>query len=168
MRRDAGLADLEAARKEWEAAFARVPDGALAYLKPGDDYALGGLQVHVNWVLTHYRRVMDGMIAGGFAQLGPQDGPGDAEAAGEKAKAGLEARDRAKALDEMGRLHVAVVSAVMRLPEADWSRKCAVVYGAGQDPFPTSPEDVIEWLRDHYREHVHQSGDLIGDWEASR
>ena len=168
MRRDAGLADLEAARKEWEAAFARVPDGALAYLKPGDDYALGGLQVHVNWVLTHYRRVMDGMIAGGFAQLGPQDGPGDAEAAGEKAKAGLEARDRAKALDEMGRLHVAVVSAVMRLPEADWSRKCAVVYGAGQDPFPSSPEDVIEWLRDHYREHVHQSGDLIGDWEASR
>jgi hypothetical protein len=167
MRRDAGLADFEAARKEWEAAFARVPDGALTYLKPGDDYALGGLQVHVNWVLTHYRRVMDGMIAGGFAQLGPQDGPGDAEAAGEKAKAGLEAKDRAKALDEMGRLHVAVVSAVMRQPEADWSRKCAVVYGAGQDPFPTSPEDVIEWLRDHYREHVQQSGDLIGDWEAS-
>jgi hypothetical protein len=167
MRRDAGLADFEAARKEWVAAFARVPDGALTYLKPGDDYALGGLQVHVNWVLTHYRRVMDGMIAGGFAQLGPQDGPGDAESAGERAKAGLEAKDRAKALEEMGRLHVAVVSAVMRQPEADWSRKCAVVYGAGQDPFPTSPEDVIEWLRDHYREHVQQSADLIGDWEAS-
>ena len=168
MQRDAGLADFEAARKEWEVAFGHVPDGALAYLKPGDDYALGGLQVHVNWVLTHYRRVMDGIIAGGFAQLGPQDGPGDAESSGNKAKAGLDARERVKALDEMGRLHAAVVAAVTRLPEADWSRKAPVVYGAGQDPYPTSPEDIIEWLRDHYREHVQQSADLIGDWEASR
>jgi hypothetical protein len=168
MGRDDGLADFEAARKEWEAAFAKVPDGALAYLKPGDDYALGGLQVHVVWVLTHYRRVMDGIIAGGFAQLGPQDGPGDAEGAGKKAKAGLEARERVKLLDEMGRLHAAVVAAATRLPESDWSRKCPVVYGAGQDPYPTSPEDIIEWLRDHYREHVQQSADLIGGWEASR
>lgn len=168
MRRDAGLADFEVARKEWEAAFGHVPDGALAFLKPGDDYALGGLQVHVNWVLTHYGRVMDGIIAGGFAQLGPQDGTGDAEAAGKKAKAGLDAREWAKVLDEMGRLHAAVVAAVTRLPEADWSRKAPVIYGAGQDPFPTSPEDIIGWLCDHYREHVQQSADLIGDWEASR
>jgi len=168
MQQDTGLADFEAARKEWEAAFGQVPDAALAYLKPGDDYALGGLQVHVVWVLTHYRRVLDGIIAGGFAQLGPQDGPGDAEAAGKKARAGLETRERAKSLDEMGRLHTAIVAAVKRAPETDWSRKCPVVYGAGQDPYPTSPEDIIEWLRDHYREHVQQSADLIGDWEASR
>jgi hypothetical protein len=71
-------------------------------------------------------------------------------------------------LDEMGRLHAAVVAAATRLPEGDWSRKCPVVYGAGQDPYPTSPEDIIEWLRDHYREHVQQSADLTGDWEASR
>src|SRR3981081_4023884 len=112
MQRDAALADFEAARKEWETAFAHVHDDALAYLKPGDDYALGGLQVHVNWVLTHYRRVLDGIIAGGFAPPGPQDGPGDADVAGKKAKAGLETRERAKALDDMGRLHVAIVAAV--------------------------------------------------------
>jgi len=82
MDRDAALADFESARVEWEAAFAQVPDGALAYLKPGDDYALGGLQVHVNWVLTHYRRVLDGIIAGGFKQLGPQDSAGEGDAAG--------------------------------------------------------------------------------------
>jgi hypothetical protein len=161
MNRDPALADFEAARGEWEAAFARIPDGALAYLKPGDDYALGGLQIHVNWVLTHYRRVLDGIVAGGFAHLGPQDAPGEAEAAGHKAKAGLEASKRAKSLDEMDRLHKAVVAAATRLPESDWSRRCPVVYGAGQDPYPTSPEDVIEWLRDHYREHVQQSGELV-------
>jgi hypothetical protein len=168
MQRDTGLAEFEAARSEWEAAFAKIPDGALTYLKPGDDYALGGLQVHVNWVLTHYRRVLDGLIAGGFAQLGPQDAPDEAQAAGQKAKAGLEVAKRAKSLDEMGRLHQAVVGACTRLSESDWSRKCPVVYGAGQDPYPTSPEDVIEWLRDHYREHVQQSADLVQDWEASR
>src|ERR1700682_867307 len=108
MQQDPGLADFEAARMEGEAAFGQVPDAALAYLKPGDDYALGGLQVHVVWVLTHYRRVLDGIIAGGFAQLGPQDGPGDAEAAGKKARAGLETREREKSLEQVGRLQTGI------------------------------------------------------------
>jgi hypothetical protein len=161
MERDAALADFEAARKEWESAFTQVPDGALAYLKPGDDYALGGLQVHVNWVLTHYRRILDGIIAGRFAQLGPQDAPGEAQAAGQNAKAGLKAGDRARFLEEMGRLHSGVAAAISRMPDVDWSRKADVIYGEGQDPYPTSPEDILGWLRDHYREHVQQSADLI-------
>jgi hypothetical protein len=66
----------------------------------------------------------------------------------------------------MGRLHAAVTAALTKLSPADWSRKCEVVYGEGQDPYPTSPEDIVEWLRDHYREHVTQSADLIDAWEA--
>jgi hypothetical protein len=168
MERDAALADFELARSDWEAAFAKVPDDALGYLKPGDDYALGGLQVHVNWVLTHYRRVLDGIVAGKFGQLGPQDPPGEGLAAVQKAKEGLAAGQRAKAVGDMGRLHVAVVTAASRLPEAEWLRKADVIYGEGQDPYPTSPEDIIGWLRDHYREHVQQSADLVADWRASR
>lgn len=164
MDREAALTDFESARKEWETAFAQVPDGALAYLKAGDDYALGGLQIHVNWVLTHYRRVLEGIIAAGFKQLGPQDSPGEGDAAGQKAKEGLAKGDRAKALDEMGRSHAAVTSAVKRISAADWSRKAEVVYGEGQDPYPTSPEDIVEWLRDHYWEHVTQSADLVDEW----
>ena len=67
----------------------------------------------------------------------------------------------------MGRLHVAVVTAVTRLPERDWLRKAPVVYGEGQEPYPTCPEDIIGWLRDHYREHVGQSADLIENWKTS-
>jgi hypothetical protein len=167
MDRDTALADFNVARKEWESAFAEVPDGALAYLKPGDDYALGGLQVHVNWVLTHYRRVLDGIVAGSFRQLGPQDAPGEADTAAKRAKAGLVAGERSRALDEMGRLHSAVASVVRRMPVGDWPRKAAVIYGEGQDPYPTSPEDIIEWLRDHYREHVGQSAELVVDWRAA-
>ena len=168
MNREAALADFEAARSEWEVAFAKVPDDALGYLKPGDDYALGGLLVHVSWVLTHYRRVLDGIIAARFGQLGPQDAPGDGEAAAKQAKVGLAAGRRAKKLAEMHRLHVEVVTAITSLPEGAWSRKASVIYGEGQDPYPTSPEDIIGWLREHYREHVQQSADLVADWRATR
>jgi DinB superfamily len=168
MDRKAALADFDAARFEWESAFAKVPDEALGHLKPGDDYALGGLLVHVNWVLIHYQRVLDGIIAVGAGQLGPQDPAGEAEAARRQAKVGLEAAQRQEALREMGRLHAAVVAAVKRLPQGDWLRKVAVIYGEGQDPYPTSPEDLLGWLREHYREHVEQSADLVADWRAKR
>jgi DinB family protein len=168
MEREAALADFEAARAEWESALGKVPDEALAYLKPGDDYALGGLQVHVNWVLVHYGRVLDAMIAGGFAPIGPKDAPGEPEAVNKKARAGLTAAGRRGALAEMANLHQSVVRGVQTIAADDWSRKAPVVYGEGQEPYPTSPEDVIGWLREHYREHVGQSADLIASWRADR
>jgi len=165
--REAALADFEAARAEWVAALAKVPDEALAYLKPGDDYALGGLQVHVNWVLGHYRRVLDALIAGGFAPMAAADPPGEWEAFNQKAKAGLTAVGRVQALAEMASLHQSVVKTAQGLQASDWWRKAAVVYGEGKDPYPTSPEDLIGWLRDHYREHVDQSAELITSWRET-
>src|SRR5260370_8405152 len=110
MEREAALADFDTARKEWEDAFARVPDGALAYLKPGDDYALGGLQVHVNWVLLHYRRVLDGIVAARFRELGPQDPPGDEPKAPEGARRALTAAARRKPLHEIAPFHHAATA----------------------------------------------------------
>jgi hypothetical protein len=166
--KEEALSDFDKARKEWESALAQVPDEALAYLKPGDDYAIGGLQVHVNWVLVHYHRVLDGLIAGGFAPLAPLDPPGEHDEVGKKARAGLTADGRRKALAEMAALHKAVLDAARGLPEGSWSRKATVVYCAGQDPYPTSAEDVIGWLRDHYREHVQQCPELVATWRDGR
>jgi hypothetical protein len=165
--REAALADFEAARAEWEAALAKVPDQALAYLKPGDDYALGGLQVHVNWVLLHYGRVLDALVAGGFAPMAVADPPGEWDAFNQKARTGLTAAGRTQALAEMTSLHHSVVKAAQALELGDWWRKAAVVYSEGKDPYPTSPEDLIGWLRDHYREHVDQSADLVASWRKS-
>ena len=165
--KDAAIADFEAARKEWDAAFAQVPDQALGYLKPGDDYALGGLQVHVNWVLVHYRRVLDGLIDGGFAPLDPLDPPGENAEFNRQAKAGLTPEGRRVALADMASMHRAVLDAAKELPAESWSRKAPVVYGAGQDPYPTSAEDVIGWLADHYREHVQQCPELVADWRKT-
>jgi hypothetical protein len=167
MERDAALADFDAARREWEEAFGRVPDGALTYLKPKDDYSLGGLQVHVNWVLAHYRRVLDGIVKAGFEQIGPQDPAGAEEDAREGARRGLTPAERRRSLDDMAQLHAAVRAAARELPAGDWSRKAPVVYGEGQDPYPTCPEDIVGWLREHYREHVEQSAALIEEWKSA-
>ena len=164
MDREAALADLDAARAEWEAVFAQVPDAALAYLKPGDDYALGGLQVHVNWVLVHYGRVLDAIRADPHQALQPLDKPGESEDANKRAKAGLTAAERKPALEEMSGLHRFVREAAAGLSPADWTYTTPVVYGEGQDPYPTSPDDVVGWLRDHYREHVQQCPELIASW----
>lgn len=161
------MADFEAAWAEWKAAFARVPDAALTYLKPGDDYALGGLQIHVNWVLAHYRRILLGIIANGFGELGPQDPPGAEEQAKEAARRGISASERWKSVEAMKLAHLRVQSAVLELSPADWSRKARVVYGVGQDPFPTSPEDIVGWLCEHYREHVEQCAELIEEWRGA-
>ena len=156
MERDAALADFGEARREWEEAFARVPDDALRYLKPGDDYALGGLQVHVNWVLARYLRVLE---SGTVAQPPPS---------AEGLRRGLSPAERRQSLAEMSRLHEAVKTRVDRLAESDWSRKSPVVYGPGENPYPTSPEDVVGWLCDHYREHVVQCADLVEEWRTAK
>lgn len=164
MDRDAAVKDFDAARAEWESTFAQVPDAALAYLKPGDDYALGGLQVHVNWVLVHYSRVLEGIKADPHSALEPLDKPGEPVDANHRAKAGLTAVERKQSLDEMAGLHRFVKETAAGISAADWSRKTPVVYGEGQDPYPTSPDDVLGWLRDHYREHVEQCPQLIASW----
>jgi hypothetical protein len=60
--------------------------------------------------------------------------------------------------------HKAVLEAARRLSGERWWHKTPVVYGAGQDPYPTSAEDIIGWLTDHYREHVQQCPDLVDSW----
>src|SRR2546428_4890019 len=136
MEREAALADFETARTEGEAAFANGPDGALTYLKPGDDYSLGGLQVHVNWVLVHYRRVLDGILAAGFAETAPRDPSADVRRALEGAKHGLMPAERRSSLAAMAQLHATVRSTIREVAEEDWSRKAAVIYGEGPDPYP--------------------------------
>lgn len=169
MDREAALADFEAARSEWEGAFGRVPDGALRYLKPGDDYSLGGLQVHVNWVLEHYNRILGAILAFRFQKtIGPQDPVGAEDRAKQDARLGMDAKERKQSLERMARLHEQARNVCHSLPVEDWDRKAQVVYGEGQDPYPTSPADIISWLTDHYREHVQQSGDLTEEWSASR
>ncbi len=165
MDRDSALADFDRARAEWESVFAQVPDAALGYLKPGDDYAIGGLQVHVNSVLLHYRRVLQALVDGRFAAVEPLDSAAEAADVARRTRAGIKPDERHPALKTMGELHADVQAAASHLEPQDWHRKAAVRYRAGEDPYATSPDDVLTWLRDHYREHVLQCPALVVEWK---
>lgn len=156
------------ARAEFTAAIASVPDEALGYLKVGDDYALGGLVLHVNGVLEHYRGVLDAIREADFEETSVADPPGLMETANAQARDGLRPEDRSEAMDRMDRLHAAVVGSLESVGEADWHRKAPVRYEAQSDPYPTSPADVTGWLTDHYLEHVPHAQQLLAAWRAGR
>ena len=67
-----------------------------------------------------------------------------------------------------GALHESVKSAALELRAGTWEEKIPIFYGDAVDAYPTSPDDVIGWLRDHYQEHVPHTGELLAEWRASR
>src|SRR5437762_8537056 len=73
---DAVIAGFDMSRQEFEEAVRRAPDAALRFKPPGDDYALGGLVVHVAQVLRRYAGVVDAIRAAEWQALhAPEDGP---------------------------------------------------------------------------------------------
>lgn len=112
----------------------------------------------------HYRRVLEALVDRGFSPVEPLDSQSDWKVAAAKAKAGLVAAERDLHLSQMHAEHAAVVAAARRIDDEDWGRKTDVTYEVGEEPFPSSPDDVLMWLRDHYREHVVQCPELVADW----
>ena len=166
MSRGEALAGLEAARAAFVRAYEAVPVEALGYLRPGDDYALGGLVTHVAAVLEHYRLVLATVVEAAFEQVRPEDPPGFWEHVGAAAAAGLAPDEAAAAFAELDRRHEEFVAAALALPEEDWERSAPVLFGSSEEALPTSPADISGWLLDHYREHVPQVADLFADWRS--
>jgi hypothetical protein len=164
--RGTALAGFEEARTGFTEVFGSVPDEALGYLKPEDDYALGGLVFHVNAILEHYGVVLAAIRETGFGETSPSDPPGLFETANARAKEGMLPEERAAALASMTRLHDSVVGMLESIDAGDWHRKAPVRYEAGADPFPTSPADVTGWLTGHYLEHVPHVHQLLAGWRA--
>jgi ketosteroid isomerase-like protein len=157
-------AGFETARDEYLATMGHVPPDAVRYLKPGDDYSLGGIAVHVNFVLEHYANVLEAMVAEGFGECRPQDPDGLHERADARAKASLPSDEVSSELARTERLHRRVGEIVAGI--ADVERKAPVWYPGGAEAFPTSAADVLGWLTDHYREHVPQIEALTAEAEG--
>ena len=161
------LAAFDDARRSFLEALAAAPDASLRYLRPGDDYAIGGLVFHVNVILEHYLGVLDNLVTGGFRETEASDRPGLFEEGNARARSGMTPAERSAALAATERLHGAVRSRLAALAPGDFGRRAPVRYAPGGDPLPTSPADVVGWLTDHYREHVPQVGDLVADWRRN-
>jgi hypothetical protein len=41
-----------------------------------------------------------------------------------------------------------------------------VRYGAGSDPYDTTPLAILGWVTDHYLEHVDQINSLVARWRS--
>jgi len=168
MEREAAPAEFDRARDAFLAAFREAPAESLTYLRSGDIYAIGGLAVHCNWVLKHYRRVLEGLGSSDGGEFRATDPAGENDEANRRALAGLTPAELSPELSELAALHQGVTEVSLRLPADAWERKTPVLYGDAAEAFPTSPDDVIGWLRDHYEEHVPHAGELLAEWRASR
>ena len=164
--RDAALAEFDRSRTEFEEAVRRAPDEALRYRAPGDDYALGGLVVHVTQVLSHYAEVLDTIHAADWqSPTAPASHTSDRDAA--LIRDGFGGDSRADVLALLRDAHTALVNAVRAEPAEWFSRQAPVTYAGSIEPYPTSPADVVGWVRDHYTEHTQQIGDLVSDWASA-
>ena len=156
------LAEFARARDQFLEAMRAVPEAAVGYLRPGDEYSVGGITVHVNYFLEHYTLILRTMVAGAFDEFGVEEPPELERAAHERARQSL-APDQAEAeLAETVRRLEQLVREVEALG-ADAGRKAAVWYAGSTAAFPTSAEDIVGWLADHYREHVPQVRTLVSE-----
>src|ERR1700716_768354 len=135
MDRETALAEFDGARDAFLGAIRDAPDESLTYLRSGDIYAIGGLAVHCNWVLKHYRRVLDALRssdAGGFRATDPA---GENAEANRRALAGLAPAERSPELLELDTLHEDVRKAALALPAGTWEQKTPVFYSDAAEAY---------------------------------
>lgn len=168
MDRESRLAEFDAQRDRLLKAFRSAPAEAMSFRKEGDDYALGGLAVHVNFILDRYRRVLDRLVATSFGSFQAEDPPEEVAEMEARSRAGLQPDQVAAELDAMETRHRELAGAVRSLPAADWRRQGHVVYEEGGKAYATGADDLLSWLSEHYGEHVEQVGELVREWRLSR
>lgn len=165
MRKDA-LAKLEAAHAAIADAFAAMPDAALAWLKPGDDYAIGGVAIHLIQSLDGYIGTLAALDAAGYRDTA---GPGEHEKAVDaqlaRARRGVSADERAATFGEMNTKHERLASLARRPSDAQFDALIGVTYPGDAVPYPTSVALVVQWMTDHYAEHVPHVQTLLSQWK---
>jgi hypothetical protein len=163
-RNEAALQEFDEARDAFREQLEGVPEPALSYLKPGDDYALGGLVYHVNGVLERYLDVLQGIMAGA-AQVVLADPTARLEKANELAREGVGPGQLSPALESMDNLHRQLRTMAASVAPQDWERMCAVQEGTAS-PYPASVTAVLGWVSGHYQEHTPQVDELLREWEG--
>lgn len=165
--RDAALREFAAARDEFERAYAPVPDAALKYLPEGDDYALGGLIVHVTNAMQHYVDVLRQIKAAHFGQIRAAEGSGETPEMLHRLKYGFEGSELTAMIDRMRVVHDDLDREIRGLSEGDYPRKAPVLFGTSAEPFPTGAEEILGWMTPHYRDHVDQVAKMLSEWQKS-
>ena len=167
MRKDA-LAKLDDAHAAIEDAFAAMPDPALVWLKPGDDYAIGGVALHLIASLDGYIDTLSALDAAGY---GDTEGPGEDEAVVEaqlaRMRRGIPAPERAASFAEMKTKHERFAALARKPSDAQFDALIGVTYPGDEVPYTTSVALVVQWMTDHYAEHVPHVQALHSEWKMT-
>ncbi len=165
------LDDLDRAYREFLAMFGQVPDEALLYLPPGDEYRLGVLPAHLQDPLRDYLALLERLLRADFAPIDLSADPALAEAKAQRHARLVAMRPtragRARILAELEAAHQAARARLAELDAATFEREAPVIYAPGAAPYPTSGRAITGWLIDHYREHITQTRDLLAAWRAT-
>jgi hypothetical protein len=165
--REVALAALDAAHNKFERALRAIPDAALVYRPPADDFALGGILVHVAEVLAQYAELLQQFRAADLAPVRQAEPACDAQRTA-SIRAGLAPQQRAEMIELLRVAHAALVVRVCQLPEDQFTLKVPVMFCGSTEHAATSAEDVVGWMRAHYVEHIAQIGALLACWRSSR
>ena len=167
--RDEALAKMDAAHAALADAFAAMPDDALAWLKPGDDYAIGGIVIHLIGSLDGYIGTLAAMHAAGYRDT---EGPGEDEAIVDEqlahARRGLSPAERAATFAEMKTKHRSLSDLARRASEAQFVELVGITFPGDEVPYPTSVALVAQWMTEHYAEHVPHAMALFAEWQKAR
>lgn len=163
------LAKLDAAYASIVSVFETMPDAALAWLKPGDDYAIGGILIHLIQSLDGYIATLAAIEAAGYRDT---NGPGEDEKAVDAglrhARRGLLPEERAPIFQQLREKQARLREQANRASEAQFGALVGVRYPDDEAPYPTSVALVVQWMTEHYAEHVPHAEQLFGLWQAAR
>jgi len=164
------LTTFDEARDRFLVAFAQAPDEALPFVPPGDEYAIGVLPIHMLDPITRYMTVFDQITAGGFGLVDRAGDPAalawEAERHAHSVATRPTGAERSGMLRDLAAAHQRVVERFSALDTATFTRQGPVIYPGSADPYPTSAQDILGWLTDHYDEHTAQMGQLLDQWHA--
>lgn len=141
-------------------AFRAIPTQALSYKPPGDDYTVGGLIVHVLDVMKKYGHVLD-MICDPSKKVPVRSEHSISKQEEQWIKEGIGEVERTVFLKEVQSLQKRLMERIEALSEEDYRAKTPVIYENSDEAYPTSPADLLVWMKDHYIEHVVQIEKII-------
>ena len=157
---------LDDSRRQFVDAMDAVPAAALRFLRPGDEYSLGGLVIHVNGVLRRYGAVLDAILEDAGTEFNAATVDAAMEVENARSREGVEPADRAELMETLAALHEHVTASLAGLDDETIDRKTPVRYGGG-DPYPTSAADIAGWLTGHYAEHIPHVSELVDAWRSA-
>jgi len=167
--KEQALADLRASREAIDATFAAMPDAALEWLKPGDDYAIGGIAIHLIQSLDGYIATLDALHRAGYRDTeGPSEDESVVDAGLARARRGVVGSERRATFAEMATKEQRLGALAARATDEEFARVVGVTYPGDDVPYPTSVALVLQWMTEHFNEHVPHVRELFAEWQKAR